>query len=127
VAQALHDVPEDWRFERALAGLPEVRRPRAEHVAEMNRMLLARLVPGAEVIERLGRYERSLQRQMLQTMQQLLVLKGWRAERMEEGGRGKKEGQRVVVSVKGYERRGRNRRVDRAPLDAVRGDPGAGG
>jgi hypothetical protein len=122
VAQSLQDVPEDWRFERALKGLPKVRRPREEHIEEMNKMLMARLAPSAEVMERIGRYEKSLHRQMLQTIQQLLVLKGLKAASRQRTA----DSNRPVVSVEGYERRGRNRRVDRAPLEAVRGDAGTG-
>ena len=118
VSQSLRDVPEDWRFDRALKGLPKVRQPRQEHVEEMNKMLMQRLAPSAEVMDRIGRYEKGLVRQQLQTIQQLLVLKGMRGTgwNREQGTGNMEEG--ATVSVKGYERRGANRRVARAPLDS---------
>jgi hypothetical protein len=125
VAQRVQDVPEDWRFLRALQGLPEVRRVRPEHVEEMNRMLVERLAPSPEVIDRIGRYEKSLHRQMLQCIQQLLVLRGLRLGAFSRQPSAGRNG--PVVSVEGYERRGPNRRVDRAPLDAVRGEAGFDG
>ena len=41
-------------------------------------MLMARLLPGAETSEKVQRYETKLHRFLLQTLHQLLVLKGLR-------------------------------------------------
>ena len=113
VSQGLHDVPDDWRFDRELKGLPRVRQLRDEHVEEMNKMLMKRLLPDEGVMDRIGRYEKSLHRQMLQSIQQLLVLKSWTADSRQRTAR---DG-RTVVSVKGFERRGVTKRVARSPLD----------
>lgn len=72
----MRDVPRDWREARQDMGLPVPRTLTAEAVAEMDRMLMARLLPGDEALDKVMRYETKLHRFLLQTTHQLLVLKG---------------------------------------------------
>ena len=77
ITSDLYDVPRrDWRSIRAQAGLPVPEELTPEAVAEMDAMLMARLLPDAEVLDRVLRYETKLHRFLLQTEHQLLVLMG---------------------------------------------------
>ncbi len=51
-----------------------------EAVREMDRMLMARLLPGDETLEKVMRYETKLHRFLLQSVHQLLLLKGMRKQ-----------------------------------------------
>ncbi len=74
----LESVPGDWRFGRAMRGLPEPGELTEEHVEEMSRMLMKRLLPGDETLTKVMRYETKVHRFLLQTMHQLLVLQNLR-------------------------------------------------
>ena len=75
IGGGLAAVPGDWRFARGMTGLAIPEEVTEEHVAEMNLMLMKRLLPGEEALNKVLRYETRLHRFMLQTMHQLLVLK----------------------------------------------------
>ena len=72
----LREVPRDWRASRLRNGLDAEKEVDAEDVRQMDRMLMARLLPGAETAEKIMRYETRLHRFLLQTVHQLLLLKG---------------------------------------------------
>ncbi|MEO8457348.1 MAG: hypothetical protein ABI559_05995 [Chloroflexota bacterium] len=76
----LKDVPRDWKMARMAAGMPVPDEVTPEVVQEMDRMLSARLLPGDETIDKIMRYEVRLHRFLLQTIHQLLTLKGLRVE-----------------------------------------------
>jgi hypothetical protein len=79
ISGALEEVPADWRLGRGLSGLPPIPEVVTEqHVAEMERMLMKRLIPNDEVLNKVMRYETKLHRYLLQTMHQLLLLQGLR-------------------------------------------------
>lgn len=78
IKRSLEDVPRDWRAARVAAGLPIPDELTPEVVAEMDRMLMARLLPGEEAVELVRRYESTLHRHLLQTLHQLMVIKGLR-------------------------------------------------
>lgn len=75
IAGYLGDVPRDWRMSRRAAGMPVPESVTPEVVAEMDRMLTARLLPGDETIDKILRYETRLHRFLMQTIHQLLLLK----------------------------------------------------
>ncbi len=104
IAAYLDDVPEDYRRLRDSQGWgPDPHDgdgSEAEDgphgldrqaVAEMDRMLTARLMPGAETLEKVIRYETKVNRTMFQAIHQLLVLqairKGTPPPPMPSGGR----------------------------------------
>jgi hypothetical protein len=76
ITSYLYDVPSDWRSVRVTAGLPVPEEVTPEAVAEMDVMLMSRLLPGDEVMDKVLRYETKLHRFLLQTEHQLLVLMG---------------------------------------------------
>ena len=71
------DVPEDWVSSMRMAGLPIPDRKTKQQVEEMRRMLMARLLPGEEIMEKILLYESRLNRYMLQTLYMIMVLKGF--------------------------------------------------
>ncbi len=71
------DVPDDWASSMRLAGLPVPDRKTREQVEEMRRMMMARLLPGEETMEKILRYESRMHRYMLQTLYMIMVLKGF--------------------------------------------------
>ena len=79
IARYLEEVPEDYERMRASAKLPEAGGEQA--VADMDRMLSDRLLPGSEVMEKVMRYETRIHRFLLQTIHQLLVLQALRQGR----------------------------------------------
>ena len=72
----LREVPRDWRVSQRTDGLDAEKEADAEDVRQMDRMLMARLLPGAETAEKIMRYETRLHRFLLQMVHQLLLLKG---------------------------------------------------
>jgi hypothetical protein len=48
----------------------------AEVVEDMDRMLMARLMPGEQTLEKIMRYETRLHRFLLQSVHQLVLLRG---------------------------------------------------
>lgn len=76
ITSYLCDVPRDWRSLRAAVGQPVPEEVTPEAVAEMDAMLMARLLPGDETMDKVLRYETKLHRFLLQTEHQLLVLMG---------------------------------------------------
>lgn len=80
----LHDVPKDWRLSERLSGRKTRREPTQEMVEKMDAMLMARLLPGEETLEKVMRYETRLHRFLLQSVHQLVLLKG-----MRKGGAGR--------------------------------------
>jgi hypothetical protein len=76
ITSYLYDVPKDWRSLRAAIGLPVPDDVTPEAVAEMDAMLMARLLPSEETMDKVLRYETKLHRFLLQTEHQLLVLMG---------------------------------------------------
>lgn len=80
----LDDVPEDYRRMRAGQSPEQATDPDAlgrEAVAEMDRMLTSRLLPGAETLDKVMRYETKLHRFLMETIHQLLVLQALREGR----------------------------------------------
>ena len=71
------DVPEDWASSMRMAGLPIPDRKTKQQVEEMRRMLMARLLPGEETMEKILLYESRLNRYLLQTLYMIMVLKGF--------------------------------------------------
>ena len=76
----LHDVPKDWRLSERLSRRESRTEVTEEAVAEMDAMLMARLLPGEETLEKVMRYETRLHRFLLQSVHQLVLLKGMRKE-----------------------------------------------
>src|SRR3972149_10945633 len=74
----LHDVPKDWRLSERLSRRETQTEVTEEAVAEMDAMLMARLLPGEETLEKVMRYETRLHRFLLQSVHQLVLLKGMR-------------------------------------------------
>ncbi len=71
----LHDVPKDWRLSERLSRRETRREPTQEMVEKMDAMLMARLLPGEETLEKVMRYETRLHRFLLQSVHQLVLLK----------------------------------------------------
>ncbi len=84
IAAYLDDVPEDYKRMRADEGREPEDGEQEPHglnrqaVAEMDRMVTARLLPGAELLEKVIRYETKQNRTMFQAIHQLLVLQAIR-------------------------------------------------
>ena len=76
ISSYLYEVPRDWRELRAAVGLPAPEDVTPEAVMEMDAMLMARLLPSDEILDKVLRYETKLHRFLLQTEHQLLVLMG---------------------------------------------------
>ncbi len=74
----LHDVPKDWRLSEQLSRREPPREPTQEMVEKMDAILMARLLPGEETLEKRMRYETRLHRFLLQSVHQLVLLKGMR-------------------------------------------------
>jgi len=74
----LHDVPKDWRLSERLSRRESRTEVTEEAVAEMDAMLMARLLPGEETLEKVMRYETRLHRFLLQSVHQLVLMKGLR-------------------------------------------------
>ena len=74
IAVRLSQVPRDWRLNRMGAGLPVPESVTPELVEEMDRMLTSRLLPDAETVDLIMRYETKLHRFLMQTIHQLLLL-----------------------------------------------------
>ena len=70
------DVPADWQASMQMAGLPIPDRKTRERVEEEYRMLMARLLPGEETMDKVLRYESRLHRHLLQMLYMIMVLKG---------------------------------------------------
>jgi hypothetical protein len=70
------DVPEDWRASMQMVGMPIPDRRSKERVEEEYRMLMARLLPGEDVMDKVLRYESRLHRYLLQMMYMIMVMKG---------------------------------------------------
>jgi hypothetical protein len=95
IAGYLDEVPEDYeRMRGALRDGPSTAAEAAlrvnsppdalmeeKAIAEMDRMLSARLLPGSEVMEKVMRYETRIHRFLLQSIHQLLVLQALRQSR----------------------------------------------
>lgn len=77
----LHDVPKDWALSQQMWRRESPTEVTEEAVAEMDAMLMARLLPGEETLEKVMRYETRLHRFLLQSVHQLLLLKGMRKQR----------------------------------------------
>jgi hypothetical protein len=65
ISAHLDDVPRDWRSLREAVGLPVPDDVTPEAVAEMDAMLMSRLLPGDETIDKIMRYETKLHRFLL--------------------------------------------------------------
>jgi hypothetical protein len=75
-AQYLEDVPSDWYRSLKLEGRKVPGAPSKADVEEMQRMMMSRLLPGDEVMTKVMRYETKVHRFLLQTMYQIMILKG---------------------------------------------------
>lgn len=75
-AQYVEDVPGDWYRSLKLEGRRVPGSPSKADVEEMHRMMMSRLLPGDEVMTKVMRYETKLHRFLLQTLYQIMVLKG---------------------------------------------------
>ncbi len=78
ISRYLHEVPRDWGTSRRMSGQEIPPETTPEMVDEMDGMLMARLLPGQETLEKVMRYETRLHRFLLQSVHQLLLLKGTR-------------------------------------------------
>lgn len=76
IAGYLEDVPRDWRTGRSIAGMPVPAEVTQEVVEELDRMMMSRLLPGDETLDKVLRYETRLHRFLLQTLHQLMLLQG---------------------------------------------------
>lgn len=76
VRHYLEDVPEDWRASMQMAGIPIPDRKTRARVEEEYRMMMARLLPGEEIMDKVLRYESRLHRHLLQTIYTIMVMKG---------------------------------------------------
>lgn len=85
VKRYMQEVPRDWRMSRRMWRQEIPKEVTPEMVEEMDAMLMARLLPGQETLEKVMRYETRLHRFLLQSVHQLLLLKGTR--RSMQGGR----------------------------------------
>lgn len=103
----MREVPRDWRLSRLSAGLPIPEELTPEIVAEMDRMLMERLMPGNETLDKLMRYETKVHRFMLQTLHQFLVVK----ELRKPGGGYQGLADSRPRTLEKIPRRGRARRV----------------
>jgi len=81
VRQYLEDVPRDWYASLRLEGRVAPDGPSKADVEEMNRMLLSRLLPGDDAMDKVMRYETRLHRYLLQTLYMIMVLKGLKPTR----------------------------------------------
>ena len=84
ISRYLHEVPKDWRLSERLSRRETPRELTEEMVEKMDAMLMARLLPGEETLEKVMRYETRLHRFLLQSVHQLVLLKG-----MVRGGTGR--------------------------------------
>ena len=75
------DVPDDWKSSMQMEGLPIPDRKTRDRVKEEYRMLMARLLPGDETMDKILRYESKLHRYLLQTLYMILVVKGLKQAR----------------------------------------------
>jgi hypothetical protein len=76
INQYLRDVPRDWRSSQPLRGRKAPAEPSPEQLDEMSQMMMSRLLPGDETMNKVMRYETKFHRYLLQTLHQLMVLKG---------------------------------------------------
>jgi hypothetical protein len=76
------DVPEDWESSMRMQGIPIPDRKTKERVEEEYRMLMARLLPGDEILDKVLRYETRLHRYLLQTIYLIIVMKGSKKTRV---------------------------------------------
>jgi hypothetical protein len=70
------DVPADWRASMQMAGIRIPDRKTKARVEEEYRMLMARLLPGEEVMDKVLRYESRLHRYLLQMIYVIMVMTG---------------------------------------------------
>jgi hypothetical protein len=82
IRQYLDDVPGDWYASLRLEGRVAPDAPSMADVEEMNRMLLSRLLPGDETMDKVMRYETRLHRFLLQTVYLIMVMKGLKKTRV---------------------------------------------
>lgn len=85
IARNMSDVPGDWWSWRKAMGLPVPGEVTQEVVEQMDRLLMARLLPGEGTLASLIRYESQLHRLLLQTLHAFFVLKGLRKPRSRAG------------------------------------------
>ncbi len=78
ISRQLAEVPRDWRAARRVSKRPVGEAPTAADVAEMDAMIMARLLPAEETMDKVMRYETKFHRFLLQTLHQLMLLKGLR-------------------------------------------------
>lgn len=72
----IEDIPRDWLFARKAARLPAPARITPEHIQEMDRMIAARLLPGADTLDKVHRHETTLHRFLRQSLYQYFWIKG---------------------------------------------------
>jgi hypothetical protein len=82
IRQYLEDVPGDWYASLRMEGRTAPDAPSRADVEEMNRMLLSRLLPGDETMDKVMRYETRLHRYLLQTIYLIMVMKGLKKTRV---------------------------------------------
>ena len=71
------DVAGDWVSSMRMSGVPIPDKKTKQQVEEMRRMLMARLLPGDETMEKILLYESRLNRYLLQTLYMIMVMKGF--------------------------------------------------
>jgi hypothetical protein len=74
-SQSSKSVGRELEISAALAGQPLSETPEEELIQQMDDILLANLVPGAQTIEKIMRYETRLHRHLLQTLHQIHALR----------------------------------------------------
>jgi hypothetical protein len=82
IRQYIEDVPADWYASMRLEGRTVGGGPTKEDVEEMNRMMLSRLLPGDETMDKVMRYETRVHRFLLQKIYLIMVMKGLKKTRV---------------------------------------------
>jgi hypothetical protein len=77
IANSLRKVARDMVLNAGLAHQDIPPPESIERKEEMDRMAMYRLIPGEETLDKIGRYETRLHRQLLQTIRQIAALKKW--------------------------------------------------
>ncbi|HUF54649.1 MAG TPA: hypothetical protein VMR52_12875 [Dehalococcoidia bacterium] len=123
VTGRLRNVPRDWAMSRSWQGLGVPEKVTPEVIEEMDRLVAARLLPNDETLAKVMRYGTGLHRQLMDTIQQLIVIRAlrpaWEGKTLEAPTPAvevRRAGKRVVIRVKGAgsDRQGRSRGAEGA-------------
>lgn len=114
----MNDVPKEWSLLNTLSKQPKPTEVTQEMADEMDRMLMWRLLPGENTMNKVMRYESRLHRYLLQTLHQLLLLRGFR-----HYGSGRKSGETDMMPPGLPGRAGRQKVPMRGALERIEGGP----